>query len=43
MHYGFGSLESAKSGSIDFKEMQLRMLRGQTLANPKWRKKILGI
>ena len=43
MHYGFGAKENKTKETIDFKEMQLRMLRGQTLANPKWRKKILGI
>ena len=42
MHYGFGSLEKGDKKSIDFKEMTLRMYRNETLANPKFRKKILG-
>jgi len=42
MHYGFGSLELGDSKSIDFKEMTLRMYRNETLANPKFRKKLLG-
>jgi len=42
MHYGFAAIEKDNNKTIDFKEMSLRMLRGQTLANPKWRKKILG-
>jgi len=42
MHYGFGSLEKGNDKAIDFKEMTLRMYRGETLANPKFRKKILG-
>ena len=42
MHYGFGALERDANNTVDFNEMSLRMLRGETLANPKWRKKILG-
>ena len=42
MHYGFGAVEKETNKSIDFEQMRLRMLRGETLANPKWRKKILG-
>ncbi len=43
MHYGFGSREKASPETIDFKEMYLRMLRGDNLTNPKIRKKLLGI
>ena len=42
MHYGFGAIEADNNNSIDFNEMVLRMYRGETLANPKYRKKILG-
>jgi len=42
MHYGFGAREKKAEGTIDFKEMELRMLRGENLANPKIRKKHLG-
>ncbi len=42
MNYGFAAYANKKEGTIDFKEMQLRMLRGEHLANPKIRKKILG-
>ena len=42
MNYGFSAYEKDKLGTIDFKEMRLRMLRGEHLANPKIRKKILG-
>ena len=42
MNYGFSAYKKAKDGTISFKEMQLRMLRGEHLANPKIRKKILG-
>lgn len=42
MGYGFGAREQKTEGSINFKEMQLRMLRGENLANPKIRKKLLG-
>ncbi len=41
MHYGFGVHEDKKKGYIDFKEMRLRMLRGENMTNPKIRKKIL--
>jgi hypothetical protein len=44
MHYGFGAYENAnaKEGMIDFNEMRLRMLRGETISDPKIRKKLLG-
>ena len=42
MHYGFGAKERDGNGTIGFKQMSDRMLRGETLANPKYRKKILG-
>ncbi len=42
MGYGFAAREEQREDTIDFKEMQLRMLRGETLANPKIRKKLLG-
>ncbi|MCF6173344.1 MAG: hypothetical protein L3J44_06125 [Campylobacteraceae bacterium] len=41
MHYGFGAHKNKKKGYIDFKEMRLRMLRGENMTNPKIRKKIL--
>jgi len=43
MHYGFGAREKRCEGCIDFNEMQLRMLRGENLTNPKIRKKLLGV
>ena len=42
MGYGFSAYENPKEGSIDFEEMKLRMLRGETMKNPKIRKQILG-
>jgi hypothetical protein len=42
MNYGFSAYEKSKEGMIEFKEMRLRMLRGEHLGNPKIRKKILG-
>lgn len=42
MGYGFAGREEQTEDTIDFKEMQLRMLRGENLANPKIRKKLLG-
>lgn len=42
MYYGFGARENKTEGSIDYREMELRMLRGENLSNPKIRKKLLG-
>jgi len=42
MHYGFGAREKETNKTISFEEMKLRMYRGETLANPKFRKKLLG-
>jgi len=42
MHSGFGAREKQLNQSIGFKEMSLRVLRGETLVNPKIRKKLLG-
>jgi nitrous oxide reductase accessory protein NosL len=42
MGYGFGAYEDFEEGMIDFKEMRLRILRGETLNNPLIRKQILG-
>jgi len=41
MHYGFGARENIDK-SINYKEMRLRMLRGENMTNPKIRKKLLG-
>lgn len=43
MHYGFGSREYETNKTISYKEMYMRMLRGENLTNPKIRKKLLGI
>jgi hypothetical protein len=43
MHYGFGAREHKKEGMIDFESMQLMMLRGENMTNPKIRKKLLGL
>lgn len=42
MRYGFGAYEHDKEGFIGYDEMRLRMLRGENLANPKIRKRLLG-
>ena len=42
MGYGFGAYENQKKGLISFEEMKLKMLRGETMNNPKIRKKLLG-
>ena len=42
MGYGFGAYKTPKDGFIDFEEMRLRVLRGETMNNPKIRKKLLG-
>ena len=42
MGYGFGAYEKSKKGFIDFDTMRLKMLRGETMNNPKIRKQLLG-
>jgi len=42
MMYGFGIYEKSSPKSIDFKTLRIKMLQGETMANPKIRKKILG-
>jgi len=42
MLYGFSAYEKEQENSIDFKEVKIRMLRGEHMANPKIRKHILG-
>ncbi len=42
MHYGFGAMEKNSSKTINFHTMVQRMLHNQTMANPKFRKKLLG-
>lgn len=41
MGYGFGAYEHKKDGMIDFKTMQLRVLRGETMLNPKYKQILL--
>jgi hypothetical protein len=43
MHYGFSAREHKKEEMIDFETMRLMMLRGETMADPRIRKKLLGI
>ena len=42
MGYGFGAYETPRDGFINFEEMRLKTLRGETMNNPKIRKKLLG-
>ncbi len=42
MRYGFGAYENKQDGFITFEEMDLKMLRGETMANPVYRKELLG-
>jgi len=42
MGYGFGAYEKNQPKFIDFQEMRLRMLRGETMADPKIRKQLLS-
>jgi len=41
MGYGFGAYEKKGKGMIDFKTMRLRVLRGETMRDPKIRKQLL--
>jgi hypothetical protein len=42
MGYGFGAYENTKKGRVAFNVMKLKMLRGETMNNPKIRKQLLG-
>lgn len=42
MGYGFGAYKRVQDGFVNFEEMRLKMLRGETMNNPKIRKKLLG-
>ncbi|QOY53433.1 hypothetical protein HUE88_04480 [Candidatus Sulfurimonas baltica] len=42
MGYGFGAYEFKKDLHVDFDTMRLRMLRGETLKNPRIKKQLLG-
>lgn len=42
MRYGFGAYENLQDGFISFEEVQLRVLRNETMANPIYRKELLG-
>ena len=42
MNYGFGAYEIKKDDFINFETMRARMISGETMANPKVRKKLLG-
>ncbi len=41
MGYGFGAYEHKKNGMIDYETMRLRVLRGETMNDPKYRQKLL--
>jgi len=42
MSYGFGAYTGIRESHIDFNTMQRLMAKGETLANPAYRKQILG-
>ena len=42
MGYGFGAYEKKQDNFVDFNTMRLRMLRGETMNNPKIKKQLLG-
>ena len=42
MGYGFGAYENRGDGMIDFDTMRLKVLRGETMKDPKIRKQLLG-
>jgi len=42
MGYGFGAYEKKAPSNVNFDTMRLRMLRGETLNNPRIRKQLLG-
>lgn len=43
MNYGFGAREHMVKDAVNFEKMQLKMLRGENLTDPKLRKKLLDL
>jgi hypothetical protein len=41
MEYGFGAYEQKKEGYVPYKEMELRMLRGENMTDPRVKKALL--
>jgi nitrous oxide reductase accessory protein NosL len=41
MEYGFGAYEKMQNDLIDYETMKTKMLRGENMTNPAYRKKIL--
>ena len=42
MGYGFGAYEKKQDGFVTYDVMRLKMLRGETMNNPKIKKQLLG-
>lgn len=42
MGYGFGAYETKQDAFVDFENMSLKMLRGETMNNPLIKKQLLG-
>ena len=42
MEYGFAAYETRQEDFIDYETMKMKMLRGENMTNPAYRKKILG-
>jgi len=42
MGYGFGAYEKNRDTFVDYETMRLKMLRGETMNNPKIKKQLLG-
>jgi len=42
MGYGFGAYEFKQNKFVGFEEMKLKMLRGETMNNPRIKKQLLG-
>lgn len=42
MRYGFGAYEQKQDSFITFDDMSLKVLRNETMANPVYRKELLG-
>lgn len=42
MLYGFGAYEDSAAGFVNFKSMQTHMLRGETMADPSYRKYLMS-
>jgi hypothetical protein len=43
MLHGFGAYKDKIGGYMDYQQMSIKILQGETMADPKIRKRVLGL